>query len=102
MLVLFPPPGHRPYEQYRAVRQAYLEAACLVAKRVCPEALDIVGIATEAGMGERRSEDAMYVDARLWTDELAAEAAVLQRDLRILTNPTEFSGVEKEYPDIVP
>jgi len=102
ILVLFPPQGNRPYEQYRAVRRSYLEAACLVARLKCPEALDIVGLATEAGSGKHRSEDVMYLDARVWTEEMAAEATTLQQALRILTNPTELRGVEKEYPDVAP
>jgi hypothetical protein len=99
-LVLFPPFPHRPYDEYRAVRYEHLMAVCLVTRRIYPDAVDIVGISTEAGLDTTpRSEDALYLDARVWTAEMAAEAEVLQRDLRILVAPKEIRRVEKEYPD---
>ncbi len=51
---------------HREVRRKMLEACCMVMKLVFPEALDIVGIATEPGpaANERRSEDSLYLDAR--------------------------------------
>ncbi len=62
--------------------------------------LDILGIATEASstLAERRSEDALCLDARNWTEEQQAEACSLQRDMGLLTNLTKFSGVVRDYP----
>jgi hypothetical protein len=102
VFILFPRQSDRPYDEYRDVRRGYLDAVCRVAKHKCPDALDIVGIATESGMDGERSEDALYLDARVWTQEMDAEAAALQQDLRILTRPIQQKGVEKEYPDVAP
>ena len=100
VFILFQVPTDHPYQQYREVRREYLDAACRVAKHRSPGALDIVGIATESGLDPRRSEDALYLDARIWTPEMDARASALQTDLRILTNPTEARALEKEYPDV--
>jgi hypothetical protein len=87
---------------YREVRRKMLEACCMVAKLVFPEAQDIVGIATETGSvaNDHRSEDSLYLDARWWTEEHQAEAVQLQQDLGLLTNVTKFAGVESEYPTV--
>lgn len=87
---------------YREVRREMLQACCMVTKLVFPEALDIVGIATETGpaANEYRSEDSLYLDARWWTEEHQAEAAQLQQDLGLLTNVTKFASVEREYPTV--
>jgi hypothetical protein len=86
------------YEEYREGRLKFLEACCFVAKLKFPEAEDIVGIATESGRGVRGTEDILYYDARAWTEDDAAEAQSLQRDLNLLTEITKFEGKEKEYP----
>jgi hypothetical protein len=60
----------RPREEYREVRGHFLEALCLVTKLMFPEALDIVGIATDTGIDTvSRSEDALYLNARVWNAE---------------------------------
>ena len=86
------------YADYREVRRKLLEAYCLVTKLKFPEAMDIVGIATEAGASENRSEDAVYYDAREWGPEEQAEAQSLQKDLGLLNQTTRFQSTEKEYP----
>ncbi len=85
---------------YREGRRYFLEACCLITKLMYPEALDIVGIATEASpvLTERRSEDAMYFDARKWTEEMQKEARSLQQDTGLLTNLTKHASVVREYP----
>lgn len=85
-------------EEYREVRYNFLEAHCMVTKLIFSDALDIVGIATESGAEIYRSEDAMYLDAREWTDDMQAEALSLQKDLGILTNLTMHTGTEYEFP----
>ena len=87
-----------PYAEYREVRMKLLEACCLVTKLKFAGALDIVGIASETGVNEYRSEDAMYYDARGWGPEQEAEARSLQEDLGLLNRTTMFKGTEKEYP----
>ena len=67
-------------------------------KLVYPNALDIVGFATESGRGEDGTEDAIYYDARLWNDKDEAEARELQRTLKILTTGTRQADTEFEFP----
>jgi SEC-C motif len=86
------------YEEYREGRLKFLEACCMVAKLKFPKAEDIVGIATESGRGVKGTEDILYYDARMWTEEDAAEARSLHRDLNLLTEVTKVEGTEKEYP----
>jgi len=87
-------------EEYREVRTRFLEAYCLVTKLEFPDALDIVGIATETGMNPNRSEDSMYLDARNWSPEAEAKARQLQADLDLLTEKKWFRSKVQEYPDI--
>jgi hypothetical protein len=102
VFVLLPSLYAKTPEEYREVRYKLLEAYCFVTKLSFPEALDIVGIATESGNPGGSGEDAIYFDAREWTPELEAEAKSLQVDLGLLTNLTMHSGKEKEYPDTQP
>ncbi len=87
-------------EDYREGRRYFLQACCLVTKLMYPEALDIVGIATEANPDFRvgRSEDAMYLDAREWTEEMQEEARSIQQDTGLLTNVTQHASTVREYP----
>ena len=90
----------RPYDENRRVRLNFLEALCMVTKLMYPDAQDIVGIATEAGNPEEMSEDALYLDAREWSDEQRAEAEELQKELNLLTNLKKSARTVKEYPDV--
>jgi len=85
-------------EQYRQIRYGFLEAYCLVTKLIHPDALDIVGIATESGVPEVLSEDSMYFDAREWTPELEEEAKGLQEEYNILKEINTFQAKMSEYP----
>jgi hypothetical protein len=86
-------------QQYRAVRNKFLEVCCYVTKLVCPDALDIVAIATENDINRHsRSEDAMYLDARTWTPEMETQALAWQREFNLLTNITHFKDKIEEFP----
>lgn len=99
IFLLLPHPPTLPYEKYREVRGKLLESCCMVVKLKFPDAKDIVGIATETGIDiTNRSEDAVYFDARNWTEANQLEAESLQRDLGLLTNVTKFATREHEYP----
>lgn len=100
VFVLVPSKYANTKEQYREVRYGLLETYCLVLKLVFPEALDIIGIATESANPGASGEDALYFDAREWTAEMEAEARSLQQDLGLLTNVSWHYGKVKEYPDI--
>ena|SRR5215471_4182668 len=61
--------------------------------------LDIVGIATENDLeADHRSEDAIFLDARDWTEEQLADAHRFQQETGFLTNITKHKGKEREYP----
>lgn len=88
------------YDQYRELRLNFLRACCMVVRLESPEAKDIIGLATEAGSEEVRSEDLLYLDGRTWTDEQSREAQQLKADWSILVAPERGSGNIREYPKI--
>ena len=92
------PHEERSYDEYRIVRLDLLRAYCLVTRLQDDEALDVVGIATEPLSSRGRSEDFLYLDGRYWPDELAEEAANLQKDLSILLDVQPVRVTEHEYP----
>jgi len=94
-----PKPNFASYEQYREARANLLHACCMVVRYKFPEALDIVGIASEPVRPNIGcSEDLLYLDGRVWTEELSIEASRLQLDLGILTSETSYNIHEQEYP----
>lgn len=99
VFLLFPWKDDKPENSNRTVRAAYLEACCKVVKHCFPDAIDIVGLATESGRGASGSEDAAYLDARLWTKEMDDEAKKLQKDLGIFVNPDYQFVHDEEYPE---
>ena len=100
VFMILPRPQEMPYEKYRTARRKMLEAACWVLKALQPEAKDIVGIATEQGSVDERSEDAAYLDAREWSEEDQAEALRLQKVLALFQNDLNGYIVRvQEYPD---
>jgi hypothetical protein len=83
---------------YRHIRRQVLEAYCMVLKVLFPEALDLVGIATEPGEATERSQDVIYIDARQWTPEMQAQAEDLQaKGVLKNTGPIQRSTI-LEYP----
>ncbi|MEK7995527.1 MAG: SEC-C domain-containing protein [Planctomycetota bacterium] len=95
-------PG-QTYDEYREVRRNLLMILCHVTKLTCPDALDMVGLATETDISrEVRSEDALYVDLRGWNEEMAEQARDWQRHHNLLTNLTKFEGKVSEYPERPP
>jgi hypothetical protein len=99
VFLILPHPDEMPYEAYRERRRDLLEAYIMSTKSLYPQSLDIVGIATENDPeAEHRSEDALYLDARDWTEEQLANARSFQQETGLLTKLTKFAGVEREYP----
>lgn len=88
------------YEDYRERRRRFLEACCLITKLMYPEALDIMGIATDANpdFTAGRSNDVACFDARNWTEEMQEEARSIQQDTGLLTNITKHATTVWEYP----
>ena len=98
VFLVFPRLKNRSYDEYRAVRASFLEACCQVVRLDFPDALDIVGFATETSATDGRSEDAAYFDGRLWTEELATSVRRDKEALGILTRSNRFEGVVRDYP----
>ena len=87
------------YEDYREVRGKLLEAYCIAVKHVFPDAEDIVGIATSPLHDGDYSEDGLWLDARAWTAEQAADAAFFHEEVGLLSEITEHRTRENEYPE---
>jgi len=98
VFLLFPHPPNVDYQKYREVRRIFLAACCRVLKLVYPDALDIMGIATEAGKPSARSQDVMYLDARHWTEEDQANALDLQKRYELFDDIKGFATPVEEYP----
>lgn len=98
-LTLWHPPSVS-YEEFREVRRKLLNAYCMVLKTMYPEAEDIVGIATEDRTAVSRSEDAIYLDAREWNEELQSEALSLQKEFDIMREFKRSDFRVLEYPEV--
>lgn len=99
VFLLFPWFDGKSEDENRAVRRHFLEACIYVARMKYRGALDVVGIATESGVDhERRSEDALYFNAREWSAEDDERAVSYQRDLGILVGERSLSKHVVEYP----
>ena len=99
VFLFFPWWAEKSDAENRLVRRNYLEFCMRVAKLKFPNAVDIVGIATESGIDrEARTEDAIYLDAREWNEEAQEEARRLQSDFDILTAAKQFGRTVDEYP----
>jgi hypothetical protein len=87
-------------DEYRVVRRNLLAVLCQVTKVVSPEALDIIGLATETSdtPDHERTEDALYFDARKWTAEDEAKAQIWQKELKLLVNLQKGERTVSEYP----
>jgi hypothetical protein len=85
-------------EDYRRVRLKLLADYCDVVKVKYPSADHIVGIASEAGSEEWRSEDILYIDGSDWTAEDQTRAEEVQRRSGYLSNVRMWKGTEQEYP----
>ena len=105
LFFLFPRPKGISDEKYRGKRAELLECYLLTLKFRHPDAMDIIGIATETGRFEEGSEDCMYIDARNWTDAENKMAEDIEKKLisRGLLNQRKiYRSVTKEYPDDLP
>jgi hypothetical protein len=85
-------------EEYRGVRKNLLSDYCHVTKLTHPQATDIIGIASEAGLPPRRSEDLMYLDASQWSPAEEAKAKEIQNQFGLLRKVNTGRTREYEYP----
>ena len=99
VFLAFPTSEEARVDNYRRRRGDYLAACCRTVKMQMPQALDIIGLATERGNGPQRSEDLLHLDGRGWTPEEDASARELQRKTGILTRETMSYRHVEEYPE---
>ncbi len=98
VFLLLPKSKKKTEEEYREARDFFLQSYCMVVKHDFPDALDIIGIATESGFGEYHSEDALYLNAREWDQTKNAEASKLKIDFNLLNNVKKHEEIVYEYP----
>jgi hypothetical protein len=84
--------------KYREFRRYFLEGLCEVVKLEYPDAEDIVGIATELGDAAGRSQDVVYRNARVFTEEDRANARQFAKAHRLGENVVRTVGTEYDYP----
>ncbi len=100
LFLIFPWNEKSTVKQNRKLRRHFLEAAVCVARFKNPQIEDIVGIATECrACQHQHSEDAVYLDTRLWNAEDENRALEYQREFKILTQEREFRRQFKKYPE---
>jgi SEC-C motif len=85
-------------EIYRQVRMRLLADYCQVAKLTFSQAIHIVGIATEAGLDDSRSEDLVYMDTTRWSAKDQAAAQKIQDERGFLKKLKPHRVHEYEYP----
>lgn len=90
------------YDEYRSRRRRLLLAYCRVAKLRAPNAINIIGIATEPINGNGGSEDLVVLDVNDWTPAMQEEAESLQKDFSLLLDENIRMTPRniKEYPDV--
>jgi hypothetical protein len=85
-------------EQYRRIRAKMLTDYCLVIKLQFPDALHVVGIAAESGVGDPDLPDLSHFDSVNWTPDLAEQAKSVKRDLGIFTDTKISTRIVEEFP----
>lgn len=80
LFFLLPKLDSMPYSKYRELRGELLYSYLLIAKFRFPEIKNIIGIATETGHKDERTEDFMYLDATTWTEEDNLDASELEAE----------------------
>lgn len=84
--------------EYRNLRMNLLSDYCHVTKLRFPQAIHIIGIASEAGIVPRRSEDCLYLNASDWNAEAEAKAREIQQRFGLLKQVKPGREREHEYP----
>lgn len=85
-------------EEYRKIRFYLLSSYCQVVKLKWPDAVKIVGVATDSGWEEPRSEDLIYLDAADWNVQAEAQAKRIQSQMRLLEETELNLRRVYEYP----
>ena len=85
-------------EEYRELRRGMLGGLCEVVKLRFPEAIDIVGIATEKGRNAFMTQDLVYRDARGFTPEDHKAAEEVVKVFGFLTDMAQSNTHYSEFP----
>jgi hypothetical protein len=90
----------KSYEEYRELRRGILEAYVLVTRLLNPDAISVLGIATEPGLRTKpRSEDALLIESSNWTPELEAVAKRWHEEVGLLRTVRRSEVRASEYPE---
>jgi hypothetical protein len=102
VFLLLPQKPNESDEEYRRNRRELLKSYSLVAKLKIPAAKHIVGIATQPGSSQERSEDFFYYDVRHWSEAERKDAERIQKKTGFLERTKVFAGREVEFPVNLP
>lgn len=86
-------------ERFRLHRRGYLSDYCKVVAWKHRHCQRIIGLATEVGIGDRRSYDLVHLETREWTDEMEAEARQIQATRAMFTRTSARPFHNEEYPE---
>jgi len=103
IFLLLPKTDDIEYKQYRTIRRNLLFKYCSIIKLKFPEAIDIIGIATESGLDSKRSEDFGYLDARKWTEADLKKAKETESELMehgLFGKQNKIEKTYQEYPEV--
>lgn len=101
VFLVLPRPASLDQEAYREARHRCLLFLIEVAKYVCRDATDIVGLAINPDRNEV-SEDLVYADVRDWTEENYTQAAETQARTGFFTSEVIHMGTEYNFPIVLP
>jgi len=101
VFITFPKPSYAARDQYIEVRRQHLIDYCLLTLHRFPEATQVVGIATEAGLAGQVSEDLALITRAETTPEQIADAATFCSTIGLRANASDLNvrlGNEQEFP----
>jgi len=97
VFLVAPNPGGLDDREYRHARREMLLAHILVVKYLHKDAMNLVGIAVDGDVPEI-TEDAIYLDASDWTEEMNERARRLHTEEGIFRNPRQIAWTDWDYP----
>ena len=97
VLLSFHRPSDMSLERYRLARRILLEGLCMVVKHLHPQAEDVVGVAV-SGATTEMSEDLLYLDARVWNEDLELRAKDLHERVGLFRDVASHARRVWEYP----
>lgn len=103
LFTLLPRQKDVPTIEYEEIRVSLLQSYLQIIKHDFPDAVDIIGYATETGLSDERTEHLAYLDTREWTDEQEKSAIKIKEEfiaVGLLGKQSFYYGNEKEYPDV--